>query len=498
MARRGFWDSFYQGWEQGDKIGERNRGLRQQAEFKKIAGEDQVDSSQYNPEDFTDDAEKASGTWSEADQAFKLPNGGLQAPTNTPTWDAATNSYQGAQGQSLKPKAQFTLGGQTQSERFTPDQVQDHRNNRYADVYAANGDMDKAMGVRASAQSMKLGKVQLEQAEMVAKEVKYEKDLRKIIGDRAMGKITDQEAINLAINISDKAGDPAQTFGYKDLGDGQYDVGMLKDNRFVGSETLNVDQILQKAYENATPTLRAQATKAKQEQEIADRNFNENQRQFSENVRLKEADDTRQQTQFDATLGFNKEDAVEKKRQFGLKFNLDQQEANSNAGLRIAQAGYYGRERGTNTGASKGVGYLTNSGQPVEYDKNIGYYTRGADGKPTPVTDLRTISGIGTARPEKENTKAQDAKMKFIVDNPDATDAQLEQIDIRLGLKPLSFGELGKNNTQATTKPVAKPLDWDKVDNIQRALGGISENRKRAELLQAANEEARRLGVYNQ
>lgn len=498
MARRGFWDSFYQGWEQGDKIGERNRGLQQRAEFKKIAGEDQVDSSQYDANDFTDDAEKAGGVWSEADQAFKLPNGGLQKATNTPKWDAATNSYQGAQGQSLKPKAQFTLGGQTQAQRFTPDQVQDYRNNRYADVYAANGDIDKAMGVRASAQSMKLGKVQLEQADAAGKEANNVRKLMKIQGEFLSGAMDPEEAIKQAIGIADKANGDGITFAYKPVGDGKYEITELRNDKVFGSKVVDPTTVLKEALKYASPTMYAQAL----QQENSDKTYKAGRDDAADNKQYRNDTLTQNQAQFSSNLAAEKEKFDELKRQFGLKYALEAQEANSNAGLRRAQAGYYSRDR--DTGNAKGVGYLTNSGEAVEYSKDMGYFTRGLDGKPTPVKDLRTISGIGTARPDKGITLDDRKKAEELLRMDPAFDSmpRAKQDEVRnalLGITPEPTMQVAPPPSADKTGGLQakKPLDWDKVDNVQRAIGGLSESRKRAELLEAANAEARRLGTYN-
>lgn len=365
MARRNFWDSFYQGWEQGDKIDKRTQGLRQQAEFKKIAAEDQAVDTQYNPDDFMDEAEKAGGTWDAESQSYKLPDGSMQAPTNTPTYDEATKSYQSAQGESLKPKTQYSLGGKTQDVSFTPDEIQDYRNNKYADVYAANGDMDKAMGVRASAQSMKLGKLQYEQAAMQAEQAKNVNAIMKAAQGVASGKRTEEEGLSDLVNITDPMNKDGITHGYRAIGNGLYAVTEMKDNKIIGTEELNYDQILRRALKYASPDQYNNAVN----QENKDRDYltGRDDRKADDSYRGKVLDQS--QAQFAEQQKLLNDKFIEDKRQFGEKIALENKEARSRAILQSAQAEYYRDGRGGGgAGKAKVLVGTTQDGKNILYN----------------------------------------------------------------------------------------------------------------------------------
>lgn len=467
MARRGFWDSFYQGFDQGDKIVERNRGLQQRAEFKKIAGEDQTVDTQYNPADFTDEAEKAGGTWSEADQAYKLPDGNLQAPTNTPTWDDATKTYQSAQGQSLTPKTKYTLGNKTQDVSFTPDDVQDYRNNKYADVYAANGDMDKAMGVRASAQSMKLGKVQLEQADAAGKEANNVRKLMKIQGEFLSGAMDPEEAIKQAIGIADKANGDGITFAYKPAGDGKFEITELRNDKVFGSKIVDPTTVLKEALKYSSPTMFRQM----QEQDNSDRTFKQTGDQFSENVRLKEADDTRQQNQFNDTLTFNKDkdtrDASIKREE--IEALRDYRRAtlasrNSGGGLNAVQA--YGLQQQQ----------LYDQGRNgVMADLESGKITEVEASRKLKIMGMKFGAAGSPLQEPKEDSKLQDARIKFITENPDASPAQLENFEMKIGIrKPLVYAPPAQQGALAPKGLQAKP----KLQDVMQAWDAETINKK--------------------
>ena len=316
--RRGFWDSFYRGWEQGDKIDTRNQGLRLQAGLRQASTEDQVDESQYNPEDFTDNAEKQGGVWSESDQAYRLPDGSLQAPTNTPTWDESTKSYQGSQGQRLSATPKFRLGDSVQSQRFSPEQVQEFRTNKMADVYSQYGEPEKAMGLRANAQNLKLGKVQLDQAELMATEAKNVRKLMKIQGDYISGALTPEEAIQQVIPIADKANGDGITFSYKPAGEGKFEITELRNDRVVGSKIVDPVTVIKEALKYSSPTLFAQM----QQQDNWQKSFDRDGTQFDTTIGLKRDEYKLAQQRFE-----------EDKKQFQQGMDWKTAQHNDNIGL---------------------------------------------------------------------------------------------------------------------------------------------------------------------
>lgn len=506
MARRGFWDSFYQGFEQGDKIVERNRGLKQRADIKKAYSEDQVDSSQYDPKDFTDEAETAGGKWSEADQAFMMPNGELQVATNTPTWDAGTNSYQGAQGQSLKPKAQFSLGGTTQAERFTPDQISDYRNNRVADIYAESGDVDKAVGVRSQAQSMKLGKVQLEQADAAGKEANNVRKLMKIQAGLATGEIMPEDAIKQIIPITDKANGDGITHAYKMLEDGTFEITEHMNDKAVGSKIVNVGEAMKAALKYASPTMWAQM----QQQENADRSFKQSGDQFNTNVGLKREEMKTSGDQFQQKMDYQMVSDNEKRE-------LDLQEMGIKNKVANAQIGYYG-SRADGGGLNATQSYALQ--QQQEFDKGRNAIVADLEsGKINEVEASRKLKLMGMKfgasgsplQEPKGNTKAQEAYYKFVSENPDAPPIQLKQVQRNLGLIPQNdFGDPGAANPAPAkagglqaAPPVRRALSlkeqmqtWAPEDfesNLARTVNATPEDIAYAQQMMAAYNAAGRL-----
>ncbi len=505
MARRGsnFWESFNEGTQAVNGVINLYRDSKQRADIKDAYAEDQVDSSQYNPEDFTDSAEKAGGTWSEADQAFKMPNGELQVATNTPTWDAATNSYQGSEGQSLKPRAQFSLGKTTQAERFTPDQISDYRNNRVADIYAESGDVDKAMGVRASAQSLKLGKVQLEQAEMLAKEAKFERNVLKLETEWRMGNVSGEEFVAKAIDLADNGGTPGETFAYKKV-EGQtnkYEITRFVNNKVMGSKVGDPEEILKVLSEYGTPNLRKMAI----EQENKNRDFKQSRDQFDTNVGLKRDEMKQSEANFQQKMDYQMVSDNEKRE-------LDLQDMGIKNKVANAQVGYYGsRENGGGLNAAQS--YALEQQQKFDGARNE-IMTALEQGKMTEVEASKRLGMLGmkygspgrSLQEPRENTKLQEARIKYITDNPDATASQIENFEIKIGLRPAnSYGppaikKPGSLQSVATPKRVLSLREqmqtWAPEDiesNMARTINATTEDLEYAQQLQAAYGAARQL-----
>jgi hypothetical protein len=268
MARRGFWDSFYQGWEAGDKMGERFRSLAQRRDLGRAGKIDQETSEQYSPEQIAglqDQAEQAGGQWSEQDQAYKMPDGGLQAPTNTPTWE--NGAYQTGQGQMVRPTKTYSLGGETRNSAYTPEEVRMVRANKIADVYDSYGDPEKANTLRAQADQLRLGKVQYENAARQADEAKNVNALMKL--QQKKDTMTAPEFMNELVRITDPMNKDGITHGFKELDNGLFEVTEMVDNKVIGSKVVSPELAFKRALKYASPTMYQQITG----EEVVERDF---------------------------------------------------------------------------------------------------------------------------------------------------------------------------------------------------------------------------------
>jgi hypothetical protein len=449
MARRNFWDSFYRSWEQGDRIYDRLRGLQQRKEFADASKVDQVDESQYDAAQFQDEAEKQGGVWDAENQNFKLPDGTSVAPTNTPTWDESTKTYQNGMGQPLKPKAQFRLGDQTRDTRFTPEEVNEARSNRYADIYAKYGEIDKAQGVRANAQQMKLGKVQYEQAALQAKQAKNLDRIMKIKQQVDSGKLSEEEGVSALVDATDAMNDDGITHGYTAVGDGTYAITEMKNNKQVGAKTANFNDIVAASLKYASPQMFAQM----QQQENWQANFNQNANQFDKNYDLNQRKFDREGVQWDAEM-------KQKNDQFITGLDFKMAEHNDDLQMDRERLGvtdnYYKGILDSYTNGTRGGGGRGGLGTPIGgNDKGIIYNTpEGLQIRPYPegVTRDDIFPKTSGERPPRENTKALETFYDFVKNNPDAPTAQLEKVKRDLGLaEPLKFGP-PRGKTEAPAK----------------------------------------------
>ena len=150
-----FMRGFAKGVETGQRLGDMWNDASMKRELKAANGISQDQISQYTPEQaaaLQDDAEKAGGVWDEQEQAYKMPTGGLQKPTNTPTFE--NGAYQ-RDGQTIAPAQRFSLGRQVQDTAFTPDQIADEKLNTKADIYSNYGKEDLAEQMRGNALTRK-------------------------------------------------------------------------------------------------------------------------------------------------------------------------------------------------------------------------------------------------------------------------------------------------------------------------------------------------------
>jgi hypothetical protein len=439
MARRNFWDSFYRSWEQGDRIYDRMRDLQQRKGLSDAAKIDQQDNSQYDASEFMDDAEKQGGVWDAENQTFKLPDGTSVAPTNTPTWDESTKSYQNGMGQPLKPKQSFTLGNETRTTRFSPDEVAAYKTDRYADVYERFGNPEKATSLRAQSQQMKLGKVQYEQAALQAKQAKNIDKIMKIQQQVASGKLSEEEGVSALVDATDTMNDDGITHGYTAVGDGNYAISEMRNNKHVGSRTANFDEIVRESLKYASPQMFAQMT----QQENFDKNFKQNADQFGVTSGLARDRLTQDDRQFSAQMKQNQDNFIT-----GLDFKMA--EHNDELGLKRDQQDmtrnyYEGIIDSYRDGTRGGRGGANKATMVGATDDGIVYV--GADGRPFTepypegVTKDDLLPKATGIREGREDTKARDKYLDFVVANPDATPDELGKVRRNLGLDaPLQYG----------------------------------------------------------
>lgn len=336
----GFWNSFYQGWEQGDKIGERNKKLGLEADIKKASEE---------------------------------------APQETA---ADVDQYT---GQVLKP-ASFKYGDQVSSTQFTPEQIQDIKARRYADIYEKNGDVGTANVLRSSAQQMKLGKVQLETAQQQAKERQEVARLFKIKTDVDTGKISEEEGLQQLINRTDKYPDDGVTHSYVPIGNGMFKVTQHYKNRETGSDVGTFNDAFNKAHKWVSP----ETYKEVENNDRANKGLELQGKQVG--IQQQQADETGQYHR--GVLGVNRDE-------LSHKIENDAGELEVKRANQKALENYYQRLglRSSSGGGSsrvKGIGYIKTTGQPVEYSPEEGYYTRDENGKTQPVRDMRNFVPVGS------------------------------------------------------------------------------------------------------
>lgn len=344
MARNnnGFWGSFYQGFDQGNKMVDQFRERSRQREVMDAAKVDQVEGSEYSPEQIAQLNElagpKEGETWDEASQSYMDGQGNSRAVANVPQYENGGYNVQGL-GQ-VQPKKTYSLGGETRDTSFTPDEVQAARAESIAKVYDQY-DPGYAGTLRSQAQQMKLGKVQLEESEMRAARAKGSLELNKIQMAVNGGTMTEEEGVQKAVQLFDKTIKDGRTAAYEPTADGKFKVTIHENDKAVGSDVGTFADVIEKARGYFDP-----------EYEKESRARAERKERYSVEDKRNAAADARA----DKEAAFNERKFAEDTRRFGLEYALKQQEAAGNASLRRAQAGYYSSAAKTEGKARQVIG----------------------------------------------------------------------------------------------------------------------------------------------
>lgn len=277
-----FWRSFNRGSQATANAYNLYRQVKQNKELADAYEVDQEASTEYTPEQIkglTDQAELNGGTWDASKQAYRMPNGGLQAPTNTPTVE--NGQYQNSQGRAVMPQTRYSLGGQTQAQPFSPEQISDERAQQAASVFGKFGDPLSATRLQSNNMQMKAGRVNLENAKIKAKQVAAEAKLLEFGQKVSTGEMTEEEAVSQVINIADKANGDKSTFAYEPIPQtNSYRITELVDNKKVGSKVGTFDDIMREALRYASPENYQTMSAQNMAQRNADRAFEQKDTQF--------------------------------------------------------------------------------------------------------------------------------------------------------------------------------------------------------------------------
>ena len=265
MAQGNFWRSFYEGWDSGDKIYQRNEELARRKAMKDAGQVDQEVDTQYKPEQLEqlrDPLELAGGMWDEGTQTYRMPDGGNYAPREAPKFE--NGGYTTPDGQRVVPQNTYRLNGQTRSTPFSQDEIGDARLQRMASIYDQFGDPEKAQSLRANAQQLKLGKVQYDNAMREAEEAKNASSLMKLHQRYSAGAMNEEDFMSQLVDLTDPMYSDGVTHAFESNGDGTYRVSQFKNNRYVGSRVVTPDDAFSEALMYTSPKFYAQVVGEKQ------------------------------------------------------------------------------------------------------------------------------------------------------------------------------------------------------------------------------------------
>ena len=341
MARN-FWKSFYQGWDAGDKMYDRFQDMARRRDIGEASKTDQEVGQVYDEnavDQIRDPLEQAGGQWDEATQTYKMGDGNSYAPRQAPKFE--NGGYTMADGSRVMPKTTYKLDGQTRDTAFTPDEIKGVRLQKMADVYRKYGDPEKAYGLESMADQAKLTKYQIEDAKTKADRAKALSTLQNIQFKVQTGQLTEEEGIQQAIKVSDRANGDGLTFAYEPTSNGTYKVTMLKNDKVAGAEEATFNKIMDRAMGYVDPDYAREirARDARKSERAEDRAYQTGRDKVMDDRYTSEQ--TRAQKWRDEDITYrNKRDIVTDRRA-DRTLSLQEQEANAVAELRKAQAGYY-------------------------------------------------------------------------------------------------------------------------------------------------------------
>lgn len=434
---RNFWGSFYRGWDAGDKISDKFEQARKLRDIRAAAEASPEETIQYDPAQFQDAAEKQGGVWSEADQAYQMPNGELQVATNTPTYDPNTRSYQDAAGQTIEPLRKYAMYGNVQAQPFTPEQVDELRQRRVADVYSKYGDVDKAMTLKNQINQNKLVQQQLESSGIALEQQRATNTYLKSYQEWMTGGVDDNEFLGKLNKLADgykgKNGEwTGVTFGHEVLPDGKVRVVRMKDDKLVGASVLpNVQAVAQQVWATLNPE--NMATARKEGREDARNKVVDSQWQSTHNLNL---------NKLAADIKHNEDLLAENTRQFNEAQGLRKQELAAtiryqNAKIANDKAAYNALMKATPMGLSddgKRMLFGTAGGELSERPVPPGYSTLFRK-----VTGSGTTSGMTSEAYAKAHEDLLKVNPKYMNAPPDV---QKEMLDAFI-LDPRSRGVIG-------------------------------------------------------
>lgn len=414
-----------------------------------------VDKTQIYSSDqiaeLTDSAEKAGGKWNEQAQAYQMPDGSMQAPTNVPTWENGAYKQNGA---AVTPKTQYSFdGGAARDTDYSADELKGLRMQSRADVYRNYGkdleaDQLEAAGLQRRASMQTLAKGDLE-AEREKKWESYTTEASSLYGKYSE---IDKQAEKLI-----KAGD---TIGAARLL-AQFRTDTIPDGRAV---IINQDGVLTGVDNDGTTR---QSDKNAYNPNVVASMRSDLKGSIDEYLKAKRPSmgfandrlmsrDAVEDNRWTTTRNDGRQDRFEdvtdrralrtdQKEQWGAENNLkgkalDQAWEINKANLASAE-GIAARQNSRALEVAKLTkgAYETltpfgtdANGKPVFQSNQNGVVTLNDKGDRVQVTDVSKVKRFATE--PKDNTKAQEAYYKYLADNPDATAEQKQTAQRDLGL----------------------------------------------------------------
>jgi hypothetical protein len=355
-----FMRGFSKGLADGQRLGELWNDARMKDELRAANGLKSTSVEQYNPEQaaqLQDEAEKAGGTWDESQQAYKMPDGSIVAPTKTPTY--SNGAYHTADGGTVAPAKRFSLGNQTQDTEFTTDQLAEARLGAKADIYSNYGKEDLAEQMRANAldrsvktQQIKLGNLQYSEAQTKADQAKHVNALLKLKQSEAT--MSPEEFMGKLVDLTDPMHKDGITNGFEPQEDGTYKVTQMHGNKIIGSKIVTSDEAFHAALKYASPEWYENMTK-KEEEKARDK-------QAQENWKTTRDDGRNDRTQ---DVNYRNTQAADQKEQQGIDNGMKR-------ALNSAQVSYYNAgASGRLNGASLNDAQQYALDQQKVYDKKV-------------------------------------------------------------------------------------------------------------------------------
>lgn len=454
----------------------------------KGVGKQEVEKTQaYSPDQvaaMTDKAEQAGGVWSEVYQAFKMPDGSIQAATNTPTWE--NGAYQQA-GKAVNPNTQYTFGNKTRATDFTPDEVKGLKMQSRADIYRNYGRDTEADQLEAAGLQRRSAMQAINKGD---REAKYEKDWDEYT--TAAGTLNNKFAeTDKQVEKMLKTGDYVGAARLM----AQFRTDIIPDSRAIivgqdGSITgIDTDGTTVKSDKsafnpNVVASMRSdlkssmgEYLKSKRPSQGFERDRqlgrdetqdsqwnttrNDGQKARGEDVDYRNVAQANQKEQWGKENGY-------KDRALDQAWKINQANLASAAGIADrANARAMDVARITKGAYETLIPYGAGpDGKPVFQSNQNGVVTLDEKGNRVQVTDVSKVKRFVTEA--KDNTKAQEAYWEYLDANPDATPDQKLNRKIEMGLAPPR--EYNESPNDEGEKPKGAGLTTRPVGNINSPL----------------------------